>query len=141
MAQFFIHRPVLAWVLAIVTMIAGVMGIGTLSVSQYPDVSPPTVRVSATYNGASAQAVQNSVTTVIEDAMTGLEGLLYMTSTSREGSGSIQMVFDQGIDPDQAQIDVQNKLQSVQNQLPDAVVDHTRARYADAYRRLTGEAW
>ncbi len=124
MAQFFIHRPVLAWVLAIVTMIAGVMGISTLSVSQYPDVSPPTVRVQATYRGASAQAVQNSVTTVIEDAMTGLEGLLYMTSTSREGSGNVQMVFDQAVDPDQAQIDVQNKLSSVESQLPDAVIDN-----------------
>ncbi|MFT4149344.1 MAG: efflux RND transporter permease subunit [Paracoccaceae bacterium] len=124
MAQFFIHRPVLAWVLAIVTMIAGGLGITTLSVSQYPDVSPPTIRVSASYSGASAQAVQNSVTTIIEDSMTGLEGLLYMTSTSREGSGSIQMVFDQGIDPDQAQIDVQNKLQSVESQLPDTVVNN-----------------
>lgn len=123
MAQFFIHRPVLAWVLAIVTMIAGVAGITTLSVSQYPEVAPPTIRISATYRGASAQAVQNSVTTVIEDAMTGLEGLLYMTSTSREGSASMQMIFDQSIDVDQAQIDVQNKLSGVESQLPDSVVD------------------
>jgi multidrug efflux pump len=123
MAQFFIHRPVLAWVLAIVTMIAGIAGITTLSVSQYPEVAPPTIRISATYRGASAEAVQNSVTTPIEDAMTGLEGLLYMTSTSREGSASLQLIFDQSIKADQAQIDVQNKLSLVESQLPDTVTD------------------
>ncbi|WP_128254371.1 efflux RND transporter permease subunit [Falsirhodobacter deserti] len=124
MARFFIHRPVFAWVLAIVTMLFGALGITTLPISQYPEVAPPTVRISASYNGASAEAVQNSVTTVIEDAMTGLDGLLYMTSSSSRGRSSIAMVFDDSVDGDDAQVDVQNQLQRVINQLPDTVQDN-----------------
>lgn len=123
MARFFIHRPVFAWVLAIVTMLAGVLGLMSLSISQYPEVSPPTVRISASYSGASAEAVQNAVTTVIEDALTGLEGMIYMTSSSGRGSASVSIVFDQGVDPDAAQAEVQNKVQLVLAQLPDAVQD------------------
>ncbi|WP_136685453.1 efflux RND transporter permease subunit [Falsirhodobacter xinxiangensis] len=123
MAHFFIHRPVFAWVLAIVTMLAGLLGLTTLPISQYPEVAPPTVRISATYSGASAEAVQNSVTTVIEDGLTGLEGLLYMTSSSSPGSSSISLVFDENTDPDTAQVQVQNKLQLVTSQLPGAVQD------------------
>ena len=121
MARFFIHRPVFAWVLAIVTMLAGLLGLQSLSISQYPEVSPPTVRISATYAGASADAVQNSVTTVLEDALTGLEGMLYMTSTSGRGSASITIVFEQDIDRDEAQTEVQNKVQLVLSRLPDTV--------------------
>ncbi|QUS36180.1 multidrug efflux RND transporter permease subunit [Falsirhodobacter algicola] len=124
MARFFIHRPVFAWVLAIVTMLFGALGISTLPISQYPEVSPPTVRISASYTGASAEAVQNSVTTVIEDAMTGLDGLLYMTSASSRGSSSITMIFDDDVDGDDAQVDVQNQLSRVLSQLPDTVQDN-----------------
>ena len=121
MAQFFITRPVFAWVLAIVTVLAGVLGITTLPVAQYPEVSPTTVRVSASYNGASAEAVQNSVTTILEDALTGLDHMLYMTSSSSRGSSSISIVFDEAADANDAQVDVQNKLQRVTNQLPTTV--------------------
>ncbi|RWR30840.1 multidrug efflux RND transporter permease subunit [Sinirhodobacter populi] len=123
MARFFIHRPVFAWVLAIVTMLAGVLGLETLAISQYPEVSPPTVRISATYSGASAEAVGNSVTTVIEDAMTGLDGLIYMTSSSSRGTASVNLVFEQNIDPESAQTEVQNKVQLILSQLPDTVQD------------------
>ena len=85
MARFFIHRPVFAWVLAIVTMLVGAWSVLLLPVSQYPDIAPTTVRIVATYPGATARAVQNSVTTPIEDALTGLDGLLYTTSISSTG--------------------------------------------------------
>ena len=123
MAHFFIRRPVFAWVLAIVTMLAGVLGLQSLAISQYPEVSPPTVRVSAAYSGASAEAVQNSVTTVIEDAMTGLDGMIYMTSSSTRGAASVSLVFEQGIDAEDAQTEVQNKVQLILSQLPDTVQD------------------
>ena len=123
MARFFIHRPVFAWVLAIVTMLGGVLGLQSLAISQYPEVSPPTVRISATYSGASAEAVQNSVTTVIEDALTGLDGMIYMTSSSTRGSSSVSLVFEQGVDPEDAQVEVQNKVQLILSQLPDTVQD------------------
>lgn len=121
MAHFFIHRPVFAWVLAIIAMLIGVFGLNSLPVSQYPEIAPTTVRISANYPGATADTVQNSVTTVIENGMTGLDGLMYMTSTSSQGSGSVQLVFDDTIVPDMAQVEVQNKLQLVQALLPNAV--------------------
>ena len=121
MARFFIHRPVFAWVLAIITMLVGVYGLSSLPIAQYPDIAPTTVRISATYTGASPDIVENSVTTVIEDGMTGLDGLIYMTSTSSQGSASIQLTFDDSVDPDIAQVQVQNKLQLVTSQLPTAV--------------------
>lgn len=120
-ASFFIARPVFAIVLAIATMLAGVMGIYSLSISQYPDIAPVTVRISATYSGATADAVENSVTTKIESAMTGLDGLLYMESTSNTGSSSISLTFDNDTDPELAQVEVQNKLSQVQSQLPESV--------------------
>ncbi|MBK4214971.1 efflux RND transporter permease subunit [Paracoccus caeni] len=121
MANFFIHRPVFAWVLAFVTMLVGGLGLQSLAVEQYPQIAPTTVRISAGYNGASAEIVENSVTTVIEDAMTGLDGLIYMTSNSSPGSASIALTFDDSIDADIAQVQVQNKLQLVTSQLPDIV--------------------
>ncbi|QDC10754.1 efflux RND transporter permease subunit [Oceanicola sp. D3] len=121
MAQFFIHRPIFAWVLAIVTMLAGVFAFTQLPVSQYPDIAPTTIRVSASYPGATASAVENSVTSVIEDSMTGLDGVLYMESTSREGSSSISLTFDESIDPVDAQNNVQSKVSQVEGRLPDAV--------------------
>ncbi len=123
LASFFIARPVFAIVLAIATLLAGVMGIYSLSISQYPDIAPVTVRVSATYSGATAAAVENSVTKKIESAMTGLDGLLYMESSSSTGSASIELTFANGTDPELAQVEVQNKLSRVESQLPDAVQD------------------
>jgi multidrug efflux pump len=121
LASFFIARPVFAIVLAIATLLAGAMGIWTLSISQYPDIAPVTVRISASYSGATAQAVENSVTTKIESAMTGLDGLLYMESTSNTGSASVSLTFDSGTNAELAQVEVQNKLARVESQLPDAV--------------------
>ena len=121
MARFFIHRPVFAWVLAIATMLLGAFSMTGLPISQYPDIAPTTVRISATYTGASAATVENSVTTVIEDGLTGLDGLTYMTSSSSEGAASVSLTFDDSIDPDMAQVQVQNKLQLVESQLPDTV--------------------
>ncbi|WP_372840940.1 efflux RND transporter permease subunit [Phaeovulum sp.] len=121
MAKFFIHRPVFAWVLAIATMLLGAYSITSLPISQYPDIAQTTVRISASYTGASAETVENSVTTVIEDGLTGLEGLTYMESSSSAGAASVSLTFDDSIDPDMAQVQVQNKLQLVEAQLPDAV--------------------
>jgi multidrug efflux pump len=121
MSLFFVHRPVFAWVLAIVTMLAGVYALTTLSVSQYPDIAPTTVRVSASYPGATATAVESSVTQVIEDELTGLDGLLYMVSASSEGSSSTTLTFDESVDPIDAQNEVQSKVQQVEARLPDAV--------------------
>ncbi|SMD19332.1 efflux RND transporter permease subunit [Rhizobium sp. RU36D] len=121
LASYFIDRPIFATVLAIATMLAGVMGIYSLSISQYPDIAPVTVRISATYTGATAEAVENSVTKKIESALTGLDGLLYMESSSSTGSASISLTFDNSTDPELAQVEVQNKLASVEAQLPEAV--------------------
>ncbi|WP_111557606.1 efflux RND transporter permease subunit [Paracoccus sediminilitoris] len=121
MARFFIHRPVFAWVLALITMLVGAIGLNSLAIEQYPQIAPTTVRVSAGYTGASAEIVEASVTTVIEDAMTGLDGLTYMTSSSTPGSTSVSLTFDDSVDADIAQVQVQNKLQLVTPQLPDIV--------------------
>ncbi len=122
MAQFFLSRPVFAWVLAIVTMLFGGWGMTLLPIEQYPDIAPPRINVSVTYPGASAEVAENSVTSVIEGAMTGLDGLLFMTAnSSSSGRSSIAMTFSDRIDPDQAQIQVQNKLQLIESQLPDIV--------------------
>ena len=121
MARFFIHRPVFAMVLAIVTMLAGAFAITQLAVSQYPDIAPTTVRVSASYPGATAEAVQNSVTTTIEDALTGIDGLLYTVSSSSEGSSSITLTFDGTVAPIDAQNEVQTNVRQIESKLPDAV--------------------
>ncbi len=121
LASFFIARPVFAIVLAIATLLGGVMGIWSLSISQYPDIAPVTVRIGATYAGATAEAVENSVTTKIEGAMTGLDGLLYMESTSNTGSASVSLTFDSSVDAELAQVEVQNKLSRVESQLPESV--------------------
>ncbi|MBN9019990.1 MAG: efflux RND transporter permease subunit [Rhizobiales bacterium] len=124
MANFFIDRPIFAWVLAIVVMLGGALGVYTLPIAQYPEIAPVTVRVSASYPGASAETVENSVTKVIEQGMTGLENLTYMSaSSSSDGRSSIQLTFASGVDSDIAQVQVQNKLQLVESQLPDAVVN------------------
>ena len=122
MAQFFIRRPVFAWVVAIAIMLGGLLGLSQLSISRYPDIAPPNVRISANYPGASAETLENSVTKIIEQNMTGLDGLLYMASSSTSsGSASITLTFQNGTDPDIAQVQAQNKLAQVTSQLPEAV--------------------
>jgi len=122
LARFFVFRPIFAWVIAIVIMLAGAMSITTLPVAQYPDVAPPTVRITATYTGASAQTVENSVTQILEQQLTGLDGLLYFSSTSSSaGTASINVTFQQGTNPDTAQVQVQNKLQQALKRLPTSV--------------------
>ncbi|MFJ5428063.1 efflux RND transporter permease subunit [Pectobacterium actinidiae] len=122
MAHFFIDRPIFAWVIAIIISLAGVMSIFSLPLEQYPDIAPPAITINATYTGASAETVQNSVTQVIEQQLTGLDNLLYMSSTSASsGSATIVLTFDTGTDPDTAQVQVQNKVAQAEALLPDAV--------------------
>jgi multidrug efflux pump len=122
MAHFFIDRPIFAWVIAIIIMLAGALAITQLPVSMYPSIAPPTVVINATYPGASAQVVEDSVTQVIEQNMKGLDGLIYMSSTSDStGGASVTLTFDNGIDPDIAQVQVQNKLQLAMPLLPQEV--------------------
>ena len=121
LASFFIGRPIFAIVLAIVTMLGGVLGIYSLSITQYPEIAPTTIRVSASYPGASGSAVESSVTTILENGMTGLEGLLYMESSSSTGSSSLTLTFSNSVNADTAQVQVQNKVSSVERQLPTAV--------------------
>jgi len=121
-SRFFIDRPIFAWVISIVIMLAGLVGLASLPVAQYPDVAPPTIRVSATYPGASAQTLETSVTQVIEQQLTGIDGLLYFQSSSdSSGSASITATFAKGTDPDTAQVQVQNKVQQATSRLPSAV--------------------
>ncbi|HAF5698883.1 TPA: efflux RND transporter permease subunit [Salmonella enterica] len=119
MANFFIRRPIFAWVLAIILMMAGALAIMQLPVAQYPTIAPPAVSISATYPGADAQTVQDTVTQVIEQNMNGIDNLMYMSSTSDSaGSVTITLTFQSGTDPDIAQVQVQNKLQLATPLLP-----------------------
>jgi multidrug efflux pump len=122
MAQIFIDRPILAWVIAILIMLAGGLSITQMQVSQYPAIAPPTIVVNATYPGASAKTVEDSVVQVIEQKMNGLDGLVYMSSTSDSyGNAAITLTFEAGTNPDTAQVQVQNKLQNAMPMLPQAV--------------------
>ncbi|EBX4306082.1 efflux RND transporter permease subunit [Salmonella enterica subsp. enterica serovar Johannesburg] len=122
MANFFIRRPIFAWVLAIILMMAGALAIMQLPVAQYPTIAPPAVSISATYPGADAQTVQDTVTQVIEQNMNGIDNLMYMSSTSDSaGSVTITLTFQPGTDPDIAQVQVQNKLQLATPLLPQEV--------------------
>ncbi|WP_432722242.1 efflux RND transporter permease subunit [Jeongeupia wiesaeckerbachi] len=122
MARFFIDRPIFAWVVAIIIMLAGLLAIRTLPVAQYPSIAPPTISIAATYPGASAKTLEDTVTQVIEQNMKGLDGLLYMSSTSEStGMVAITLTFAAGTDPDIAQVQVQNKLQLATPLLPEAV--------------------
>ncbi|AHG21466.1 multidrug transporter [Chania multitudinisentens RB-25] len=122
MAKFFIDRPIFAWVIAIIIMLAGLLAIVKLPIAQYPTIAPPAVTVSANYPGADAQTVQDTVTQVIEQNMNGIDGLLYMSSSS-DSSGNVQLTltFNSGTDPDIAQVQVQNKLQLAMPLLPQEV--------------------
>ncbi len=122
MSQFFIERPIFAWVIALVIMLAGALSIFRLPIAQYPSIAPPTITINATYPGASAKTVEDTVTQIIEQRMTGLDGLRYITSTSDSaGSASIVLTFNSGVDPDIAQVQVQNKLKLAETQLPQEV--------------------
>lgn len=122
MAQFFINRPVFAWVLAVVVMLFGVLAITTLPIAQYPAIAPPAVTITATYPGASAQTLQDTVTQVIEQNMNGLDGLLYLSSnSSANGQVTITLTFENGTDPNIAQVQVQNKLSLATPLLPQTV--------------------
>ncbi|MDN6018459.1 MAG: efflux RND transporter permease subunit, partial [Enterobacterales bacterium] len=122
MAKFFIDRPIFAWVIAIIIMLAGTLAIMKLPVAQYPTIAPPAVSISAVYPGADAQTVQDTVTQIIEQNMNGIDNLMYMSSTSdSSGSVSITLTFQSGTDPDIAQVQVQNKLQLATPLLPQEV--------------------
>jgi HAE1 family hydrophobic/amphiphilic exporter-1/multidrug efflux pump len=122
MGRFFIDRPVFAWVISIIIMGIGVLAILTLPISQYPRIAPPSVSINATYPGASAQTVANTVTQVIEQQLTGLDGLRYFTSnSSADGQANITLTFETGTDADIAQVQVQNKLAQATPLLPEPV--------------------
>jgi len=122
LSKFFLNRPVFAWVIAIIIMSVGVLAIYNLPISQYPQMAPPTISISCSYPGSSAETVENSVTQVIEQKMTGLENLLYLSSSSDSaGASRIELTFAPGTDPDMAWSQVQNKVQSAMTSLPDMV--------------------
>jgi HAE1 family hydrophobic/amphiphilic exporter-1/multidrug efflux pump len=122
MSRFFIDRPVFAWVISIVLMGIGILSVLSLPVSQYPQIAPPTVTVNATYPGASAQTVANTVTQIIEQQLTGIDGMRYFSSNSTSsGTSTVTLTFETGTDPDIAQVQVQNKLSQATPLLPDPV--------------------
>ena len=122
MARFFIDRPIFAWVIAIVIMLAGALSIDKLPVSQYPPIAPPAIVINASYPGASAKTLEDSVTQIIEQKMTGIDNLLYMSSSSDSyGRASVTLTFNAGTNPDIAQVQVQNKLQLAMPSLPQIV--------------------
>ena len=139
MAQFFIDRPVFAWVLAIAVMLAGTLAVSTLPVAQYPEIAPPAVTISAEYPGASAEVVESSVIQIIEQAMTGLDNFQHIYSqSSSAGWGEVVLTFEAGTDPDIAQIQVQNKLQGVISLLPQTVQNQgIQVRKAGTFSLLT----
>jgi hydrophobe/amphiphile efflux-1 (HAE1) family protein len=122
LSRFFLERPVFAWVIAIIIMVAGGLAIYNLPISQYPPLAPPSIRIGCLYTGASAETVENSITQIIEQQMTGLDSLLYMSSSSDSaGISSIELTFAPGTDPDIAWTKAQNKLQLAMARLPDSV--------------------
>jgi multidrug efflux pump len=136
MSKFFIDRPVFAWVIALFILVLGSVAITKLPISQYPTVAPPTIVVSAVYPGASAQTLEETVLSIIEQEMNGSPGLIYMESVAQaNGSGSITLSFDTGTNPDLAQVDVQNRLSRAAPRLPAAVtqqgvrVDKSRSNF------------
>jgi multidrug efflux pump len=119
MSKIFIDRPIFAWVIAIIIMLVGLVSANRLPIAQYPDVAPPQVNINATFPGASAETLQNSVTQILEQQLTGIDGLLYFSSNSNSsGSVSINITFDKGTDPDIDQVQVQNAIQGAIPRLP-----------------------
>ncbi|WP_156677787.1 efflux RND transporter permease subunit [Sphingomonas profundi] len=122
LSRIFIDRPIFAWVIAIVIMLGGIGGILSLPVEQYPDIAPPAVNIRATYPGASAEILESSVTQVIEQQLTGIDGLIYFSATSSSaGQVTVTVTFEKGTDPDIAQVQVQNKVQQALPRLPSQV--------------------
>lgn len=121
-SKFFIDRPVAAWVIAIMIVIAGMICLPSMKIAQFPEIAPPTISVSTSYSGASAQTVENSVAQIIEQEMTGLDGLIYFsTTTTSDGNARFRFSFDTNVDVDVAQMQVQNRLSGVLSRLPDSV--------------------
>ena len=121
-ARFFIDRPVFAWVISIIIMLTGLASIFSLPVAQYPSIAPPVISVKTNYIGADAETVENSVTQILEQQLTGLDGLLYFSSSSSsDGAASVQITFEEGTDPDYAQVQVQNKVAQINSRLPESV--------------------
>ena len=136
MAKFFIERPIFAWVIALFIMVAGAVSITQLPISQYPPVAPPSIVINATYPGASAKTLEDSVLSVIEQEMNGSPGLIYMESVAQaNGSGTITISYEPGTNADLAQVDVQNRLSRATPRLPQAVtqqgvrVDKSRSNF------------
>src|ERR1700751_307722 len=122
MSRFFIDRPIFAWVIAIVLMLAGVIAIFSLPVAQFPSIAPPAVSITATYPGADAQTLENTTTQVIEQQMKGIDHLRYFSSSSSSaGTVTITLTFEQGTNPDIAQVQVQNRLRAAAPLLPQEV--------------------
>ena len=122
LSRFFLDRPVFAWVIAIVMMVAGCLAIYSLPISQYPPIAPPSIAIDSFYAGASAETVENSVTQIIEQKMTGFDKMLYLKATSDSaGASRIELTFVPGTDPDLAWAQVQNKLQLAMASLPEVV--------------------
>ncbi|HOE43280.1 MAG TPA: efflux RND transporter permease subunit, partial [Rhodoferax sp.] len=122
MAKFFIERPIFAWVIALFIIVMGAVSISQLPIAQYPPVAPPSIVISATYPGASAQTLEDSVLSIVEQEMNGSPGLIYMESVAQaNGTGSITLSFQPGTSPDLAQVDVQNRLSRATPRLPSAV--------------------
>src|SRR5881296_3670262 len=122
LARFFIDRPVLAWVISIVIVLIGIMAVIGLPIAQYPDITPPTVRVTCQYPGANAQVVADTVAAPIEQQVNGVEGMMYMSSqSSNDGSYSLDVTFELGTDLNMAQVLVQNRVALAEPILPDVV--------------------
>lgn len=122
LSKYFLNRPVFAWVIAIVLMAVGLLAIYNLPISQYPPIAPPSISITAFYPGGSAETVENSITQIIEQKMTGFDNLLYMTATSESsGAARLELTFKAGTDPDLAWAQVQNKLQLAMANLPTVV--------------------
>ncbi|EOG5631669.1 efflux RND transporter permease subunit, partial [Pseudomonas aeruginosa] len=123
MSEFFIKRPNFAWVVALFISLAGLLVISKLPVAQYPNVAPPQITITATYPGASAKVLVDSVTSVLEESLNGAKGLLYFESTNNSnGTAEIVVTFEPGTDPDLAQVDVQNRLKKAEARMPQAVL-------------------
>lgn len=142
MSRFFIDRPNFAWVVAIFISLAGLLALRTLPVEKYPEVAPPQISISATYPGASAQVVNDAVTSVIEQELNGARDMLYYDSSSSNGSAQITITFQPGTDPNIAQVDVQNRIRQSESRLPAAVtqlglqVEQTTAGFLMLYSRV-----
>lgn len=141
MSKFFINRPVFAWVIAILIMLAGILAIKSLSINQYPNIAPPAISVNITYPGASAETVEQTAVQVIEQQLTGIDHLRYIESQSNsDGSATVIATFDQGTDPDIAQVQVQNKVSLAETQLPDEVTQQgiSVAKYQQNFMLIVG---